>query len=396
MADEKMTEGAEALDTVEEKIENDVDGVIDEAGEAVDAAGSAIDEALDAVDGVAETVVEEAQQVDEKVEAAVKHVAEEAEAQERETKRRERRSKQARAEKAAKAGATAADEPRAAQKAGGLKALGTGAWLGICAACLAVGLALGHFVIGGSSSTADLAGKTTVSEAELDDAYAVYTYNGQKYTISVREVIEQNGSVDAALTEDGTYTLPSAEYAINAARTAILNNEVEARGITVSDEDVTAYAEQNLGTSDYDAIASTYGMDAEAVKQLIAENCRLNALREEIVGTDVPTMPEAPTAAEEGKEEEATKEYADYIINLAGDEWDSDKGEWASKDGSYATALADYDVKADGATYTAAQTAYYVAYQLYTERQSEIGTQWSEFLNGLLSNANIQVGTLIS
>ena len=401
MSDEKNTEGIEGLDAAAEQVIDDA-AVVEEAAEEVadEAPAEVADETVAEVAEEQETVTQALDEVDEKVEAAVRHVAEEAEAElkeaEEEAERtpRERRSKQARAEKEAKRGF---EEPVAAPaKASLLSRLGTGAWLGISAACLVAGLLLGHFVIGGSAVGVDLNGKTTVAESELDDAFAIYTYNGESHTLSVREVIEASGSLEASLNEDGTYKLPSPEYALNAARNAILDSEVDARGIEVSEGDVAAYAEENLGTSDYEAIASTYGMEADAVEKLVTENCRINALREEIVGAELPAAPEAPTTAEEGKEDEVTKEYADYIIALAGDEWDSEKGAWVDEASPYATALDGADFSKDGASYNAALSAYYVAYQVYTEQQTNISQQWTDFLNGLLSSASIQVGTLVS
>ena len=120
------------------------------------------------------------------------------------------------------------------------------------------------------------------------------------------------------------------------------------------------------------------------------------SLREEIVGGELPTMPEAPTAAEEGKEAEVTKAYAEYIINIAGDAWDAKKKAWKEADGAYATALADSTFSADGASYNDAQTAYYVAYQIYSEAQNAVQTQWSDYVNGLLSQATITMNTLVA
>jgi hypothetical protein len=401
MSDEKNTEGVEELDTAAEQVIDDT-AVVEEAAEEVadEAPAEVADETVAEVAEEQETVTQALDEADEKVEAAVRHVAEEAEAElkeaEEEAERtpRERRSKQARAEKEAKRGF---EEPVAAPaKASLLSRLGTGAWLGISAACLVAGLLLGHFVIGGSASGADFAGKTTVAEAELDNTLATYTLNGQSHTLSVREVMESAGTLDDFLSEDGTYKLPSSETAVNAARTAILNSEVESRGIEVSADEVAAYAEQNLGTSDFEAIGQTYGMDAAAVEKLITDNCRINALREQVIGTDLPVAPEAPATAEEGKEDEVTKEYADYIIALAGDEWDAEKGAWVDEASPYATALDGADFSKDGASYNAAISAYYVAYQVYNEQSATLSQQWTDFLNGLLSSASIQVGTLVS
>lgn len=352
---------------------------------------------------------ESASTIDEMVEAAVRHVAEEAEADEETvaddsvsgddaptTKKRERRSKQARAAKANGAEDVEATS-NAASKPGFLGALSVPAWIAIATACLVLGLVLGRFVLGGTHvSGTSLAGKTSVTERELDDALATYTYNGKNYTVTVREVLEQVGSVEGALDAEGNYKIPSADYALAAARNAILQEEIDARNIEVSDEDLAAYAEKALGTSDYEAIGKNYGIEASEVKDLLMDSCRMNALREEVVGGDLPEMPVAPETPEEGKEQEATKKYAKYIIDLVGDEWDADAGTWANTDGSYATALEGYEVTADAASYDAATAAYYVAYQLYSEQQTAMNNAWTEYLNGLFSNANIQIGSLVS
>ena len=389
MSDEKNTEAIEGIDAATEQDVDDVNFVEETVSD--EASDEPVDEVQDLVAEEQETVAQALDEVDEKVEAAVKHVAEEAEAELREAE-----EMAASAPGSEKARRGDLGEPAPA-KASLLGRLGTGAWMGISAACLVAGLLLGHFAIGGGSmSGVDLAGKTTVAEAELDDAFAVYTYNGESHVLSVREVIESAGPLEGSLKEDGTYALPSSEYALSAARNAIINNEVAARGIELSDEEIAAYAEENLGTSDYEAIATTYGMEVDAVKKLITDNCRINALREQVIGEDLPPVPEAPATAEEGKEDKVTKEYADYIISLAGDEWDSEKGAWVDEASPYATALDGADFSKDGASYNAALSAYYVAYQVYTEKQTAISQQWTDFLNGLLSGASIQVGSLIS
>lgn len=399
----------------EENQTNEVEELEAAAAETVEAAVEEVDESAEAVTDA----VEEA--VDQKVEDAVRHVAEEAAAEEAATleaiapeqvdesapvqedapeavakKKRERRSKQARA---AKSG-VATDELSAASKAADASkaTLGTPAWIAISVACLALGLVIGRFLLGGggAAAAADLAGKTTVEESELDNAYATFTYDGSSEAVTIREVIELNGTLDTAKTDEGTYTLPSAEYAISVARTKILNKEIEARNIEVSEEEVATYAEENLGTSDFEAIATTYGMEAETVKQLITDNCRLSKLRDEIVGETTATMPSAPATAEEGKEDEFTKEYADYILGIIGDEWDAENGTWVDSESSYAVALDGTDFSADGASYNMAQTVYYVAYQKYNEQQTEASNTWTAFLNELLSKASIEINSMVS
>ena len=126
------------------------------------------------------------------------------------------------------------------------------------------------------------------------------------------------------------------------------------------------------------------------------DNAVMSSLRDDVVGEEAPTVPEMPASPEEGKESEATKEYAEYVIGLAGDEWDAEADAWAAEDGRYASALSSYEISNDGATYEAAQSAYYLAYQLYSEKQTEISSTWSTFVNELMSAASVQVMTLVS
>lgn len=287
------------------------------------------------------------------------------------------------------------------------RTFGQSALIGVACAALVLGLLLGRFVLGGGGSSAanrSLAGKTAVTEAELDNPIATYTFNGKTEEISIREAILQSNPLEAMVDAEGNYKLPSAENALAVARSRILEREAENRGITVTDEDLAAYAEQMLGSSDFSAIATSYGMDEEAVIELLRSSAITSRLHDDVVGTTTGTMPAAPEYPMENPDEEMTeeamttptKEYADYIIGLAGDEWDIDAGTWASPDGTYATALAGYEITPEGATYEAAQTAYYVAYQLYAQSASSGTEQWSSFVNGLFANANIVISTLAS
>lgn len=287
------------------------------------------------------------------------------------------------------------------------RSLSQGAWIGIACAALVLGLLLGRFVLGGggvSSAGRSLAGKTAVTEAELDYPIATFTFNGKTEEISIRDAILQSNPLEAMLDAEGNYHLPSAENALAVARSRIIEREAQSRGITITDEDLAAYAEQMLGSSDYSAIAASYGMEEEAVIELLRSSAITSRLHDDVVGTVTSVMPAAPDYPMPNPEDEVTEEamttptkaYADYIIELAGDEWDVDSGTWVSPDGTYATALASYEITPEGATYEAAQTAYYVAYQLYAQSASSGTEQWTAYVNGLLSNANIEISTLVS
>ena len=268
--------------------------------------------------------------------------------------------------------------------------------IGIAVVCAIVGVLIGKFLLGGVGAGA-IAGKTTVSEGELNNAMATYNYAGTTGTISVRDVITSSGTLDAAKDDQGNYKIPSADEALSFARSAIIEKEAEKRNLSVSDDDIKSYASEMLGSDDLESIASSYGMDVDTAKKLIKQSAMMKKLREQVVSdSDAGEAPTAPTKAADDQKQVPTAEYAQYIIKLAGSEWDSANNKWASTDGQYATALKDYTITNEGATYEAAQAAYNVAYQNYSVKQSEITTKWTDFVNGLLSNASIQLSTLVA
>lgn len=117
-------------------------------------------------------------------------------------------------------------------------------------------------------------------------------------------------------------------------------------------------------------------------------------LKEKVCTTSVSDMPEAPTTPAEGEEENATSDYGAYIVNLLGDEWDSTNNTWARTDGSYYEALKDETWSPDSATYSQAQMAYSVAYKAYAESASTSSSEWTNYVNGVLSQATITICTL--
>ena len=261
----------------------------------------------------------------------------------------------------------------------------------IAAACLVCGGLVGHFAFPTTAASLD---QQTLQEADLDTVVARYTYKGQTYDITAREVITQSSSLDSAKNDDGSYTMPTADNIVDLARNQIMQKVVEAQGITVSDDDMDSYAQSYLGSTDYASIASQYGMDEDSVKDLVRQSCGLSKLRSTIVTQEIPTQPTAPTQPADGAEDTPTADYATYIINLAGDEWDSSTGTWKDSNSTYASALADYQITNDSATYAAAQAAYYVAYQQYASATQTASQQWTTYVNGELSGASIQIYTL--
>lgn len=261
--------------------------------------------------------------------------------------------------------------------------------------CLAIGVVLGKFVLSGHN-TADPLNKVTLSESELDTVVATYTYGGEKHQVTARDVIEDASSLEAELNEDGTYALPTADNVLAYARNKIIIGEAESRGITVTDEDISAYAMEMLGTDDFAAIASTYGLSEDVAKRMLGESAMMKALRDQILAdTSTVEMPANPPAEpEDGNHDATSKEYADYVIALLGDEWDAENNTWARTDGQYYATLQTYPISNEEASYEAAQQAYYVAYMAYANATSNSSQAWTDFVNGLLGSASIEIATL--
>ena len=262
-------------------------------------------------------------------------------------------------------------------------------WVALVVVALAVGLLVGRFMPG-SSSTIALAGKTTLAASELDSVIAAYTYKGETFDITAREVIDEMGGTEGAANDDGTYGVPAAGDVVTYAQNQLILRDAEERGLTATEEETTELAEQSFGTSDFDTIASTYGYD----KDYIATMATMTKLRDAVVDVTLPEQPTAPSSPEDGQEDVATAEYASYVIGLLGDEWDAEAGTWARTDGDYYATLSSYEFTADAATYDVAQAAYQVAYGAYSDAYTELSNEWVAYTRGLLSNATIQLGSL--
>ena len=264
---------------------------------------------------------------------------------------------------------------------------------------LGVGFGVGVLVsphMSFSNSSQTLAGRTTVAEDELDAVMGTYAVDDVEIPVTVREAIEETSSIEAVKNSDGTYDLPSVDAVLSIARNRILEQDAQQRGIEASDEDVTEYAEEILGTDDFAKIAAGYHMGAEQTKELLKRSTIIKKLRDEVVTTESPSTPNPPEPEDEEKRDEPTEGYASYIIKLAGDEWDANANTWAREDGPFRTALADYTISNDAATFAAAQAAYYVAYERYAAAQQQISSEWTNYVNEALSNVNVRLSSLVA
>lgn len=268
--------------------------------------------------------------------------------------------------------------------------LGTRAWVAISCLTLIVGVLAGHFLLGGAGTVA-LSGRTELGSTELDATIARYTYSGKTTSVTAREVLTEAGY---RANDDGTYPVPAASDVLSYVQNEIILADAAARGIAVTDEELSEFATSTYGTDDYASLASTYGMEEDDVVEALREGAVVSKLLDSVVTTELPELPSEPEAPAEGEEDVATADYASYVISLLGDEWDSEANDWATTDGTYYATLSSYDISNEGATYAAASAAYSVAQSAYKTASTERSEQWHDYTSSVLSQATIQLGSL--
>ncbi len=260
--------------------------------------------------------------------------------------------------------------------------------VGALAAVIVAGIA-GYFLGSGGFGSKGVSAPV-FAESELDATVATWKFKGASHKISAREAIESQYSLDSVKDEDGNYPAPSADSILAYVRNRVLLEEASKQGIELSDEELSSSAEASLGTSDFSAIAGQYGVSEDQAKQIVREQGTIQKLYQSVM-EDAPAMPKAPAEPESGDENEAKAEYAAYIIDLAGKEWDAEAGTWAKPDGAYATAFAGEEITPDSATYAQAQKAYAVAYQQYMVESQGASAKWTSYVNGLFGEADIEL-----
>ena len=268
-------------------------------------------------------------------------------------------------------------------------------FIGVGAVVLfALGIVIGRFLLGGGGATGSLNGRTTLSEGELNTPIASYTYNGQTKEVTAREVIENTTGLEASKQSDGTYAVPAADKIIGYVRNALVVAEAQSKGITVTDDEVNTYMQTNFKTTDVSQVASAYKLSEDVAKKLINDAAIMKKYRDSVLTTTLPDAPQKPTPPEDGNSETTSQEYAQYIISLAGDEWDAKNNTWASQDGDYYKQLSAYSISNDSASFAAAQTAYQVAMSKYSVVASKASQEWSQKINEILGKASIAVYSL--
>ena len=260
-------------------------------------------------------------------------------------------------------------------------------YIAIAVIAVIVAAILGY-VIGSDTFGPKGVGSATLTEDQLDSVVATWTLDGATNKITARQAIESQYSLDTVKDENGTYPTPTADVILAYARNQVLLKEAEKRDVKIDDKELAAAAEDTLGTSDFSTIASQYQVTEDQAKEIVRQQVTIQKLYKTIV-KDAPTAPAAPEEPENGDSAAVSAEYAAYIIDLAGKEWDKEAGTWASPDGTYATALAGEEFTADSASYAQAQKAYAAAYQDYAKHAADSNQSWTEYVNTLFAKANI-------
>ena len=274
------------------------------------------------------------------------------------------------------------------------RALPTAAWVAIAAAALVVGVLAGHFLLGAAGSVS-LGGRTTLSAGELDSTIATYTVDGRTVGVTAREVlVEASGSSEISANEDGTYDVPSASTVLTYVQNQLILADAEARGLTATDEQIDEFVTGSMG-SDLATLAQSWGISEDEARAVVSDAVTMRNLQDEISTVELPEQPVAPAEPDEGAEDTPTAEYAQYVIGLLGDEWDSDANTWARTDGTYYATLSGYDISNDAATYAAASAAYSVATSVYQEAYATVSEELGAYTDSLLSRASIQIGSLV-
>jgi hypothetical protein len=161
----------------------------------------------------------------------------------------------------------------------------------------------------------------------------------------------------------------------------------------VTDEEIEEYTKTAFSVDSAKELADTYGYDVDQLKSMLNKTIMLNKFQESIIGTQAEG-PEAPAPEAEDAKGKATKEYADYIIKLAGDKYKD--GKWADDATEWQDAIKNNDGVFENVTanYNAAMAAYQIAYQNYATSYSEQQNQWTEYANNIYKDSVITIATL--
>lgn len=257
---------------------------------------------------------------------------------------------------------------------------------------------LGYFVVP-MFMHAGASGKTTIADNAINNTVVgSYVYNGQKINLTAHDVMYYTTGINSQkMQDDKSYAMPAADNVLAEARAEIIIKEAEKQNITVSDEEVAQFAKDDLGSDDFQKLAENYQLDNADEAKAIARRAVLEQkLRDSVLKDQAPTRPETPTAAADGKDQEKTTQYGEYLVKILGQHWDTEKNTWKDTENNYYAALKDTNFDGKTASYEQARMAYYVATQEYIQKQQELSNKWTDYVNNLMSSCSIEISSLVS
>ena len=265
------------------------------------------------------------------------------------------------------------------------------ALIGLAVGVLAA-IILARFVFGWGTTKLDPVAPT-LADTELSCVVGTYTYNGESFDITAREAIEGTQALSYSLNADGTYDAPSSDMVLAYARNQVLAQIAADAGIMASADEVNAYMQQLVGTTDITQAAAYLHMDADQAQAALQQACTISKLKDSVCPASAQTLQE-PAWPADGNTELGHPEYADYIIGLLGANWDATTQSWANTDNVYYAVLKDQVFAQGSASYNAAMLAYNVAYQQAGGTASDSSAAWTDYVNTYLDKAAIVIYTL--
>lgn len=266
-------------------------------------------------------------------------------------------------------------------------------WVCLIIIALLVGFFAGKCLFG-IMPLGTMSGKTALTEGQLDSVVATYSNKGRIVSVTARDVLDHTLGLESARDGDN-YSYPTASDTLEYVQNQVLNEEVQAKGIEVSDEDMDAYANKMLGSTDYDTIAAQYGMSVDNVKQAVREAAGVEKLYNQVTSQDAANAISAPEECPDAEKDVASEKYGQYITHLLGDEWDTKNERWASTSGKYYSDLKDEKFTSKSATYNQAKKAYDIAVKDASSDEQTASKTWTDYIDGILANASIAIGEII-
>lgn len=268
-----------------------------------------------------------------------------------------------------------------------------GFWFCWIIVALVLGFLGGKFLFG-IMPLGTMSGRTVLTEGQLDSIVATYSNNGHVVSVTAREVLEHTVGLESA--KDGNnYSYPDASSTLEYVQNTVLNDVVKEKGIEVSDDDMNTYAQNTLGSSDYDSLAAQYGMSIENTKQIIRDSAGVKKLYEQVTGQDAANAVSAPEECADSEKDLPNEKYGQYLANLLGDEWDSTSERWASTSGTYYSELKDEKFTSKSATYNQAKKAYDIAAKNQSSDTTDAAKKWTEYVNDIMANVSIAIGEIL-